>query len=144
MEAEKSLATIVLAINNDIAVIPRGAVHLRPNGEYWDNPMFSGLNEHEAENILNYSILRKPTTKWNSNLLQRSDYNKSIDVFDTLDTMIPEKNSFSLVTDKYNGYVFVKSLHWPGMIFYHQLKSQKHGYAYFGNGRKNLDILFMI
>lgn len=144
LEGEKQLATIVSAIMNDIAIIPRGAVHLRPNGEYWENPMFKGFNEQEAENILNYCLLRKPTTKWSTNLIQRSDYNKSVDVFDTLDTVMPENNSFSLVTDKYNGYVFLKSLHWPGMIFFHQLKSQKHGFAYFGNGCKNLDLLFMI
>lgn len=144
MGVEKRLATIILAITQDIAIVPRGAVHVRADGEYYENPMFAGLNEHEAENIFNYSLLRNPKNKWNKNLLQRSDYNKTIDALDTLDSVVPEDHSFALTTDKYNGFAFLKSLHWPEMIFFHQLKTRMHGYAYFGSGKKNLDLLFMI
>lgn len=41
-------------------------------------------------------------------------------------------------------YHSIKSTQWPGLVFYHQFSSNCSGYAYFGNGQKNLDVLFMM
>ena len=40
--------------------------------------------------------------------------------------------------------VYVRSLLWPGFVFYHVPGTRKHGYVYFGVFSKNLDLPFML
>lgn len=131
-------------ITEESALLPRGALYKRLDRKTVYSPFFRGLNQQAATKLFNYQLYRMPREKWNYNLLKRQNYNYPTDFFDTIDSIIPEDKTFALSIEKDRGIVFLKSLFWPGMSFYHKCNSKKHGFYYFGDGRKNLDILFMI
>ena len=43
-----------------------------------------------------------------------------------------------------NAVAVLRSLLWPGLVAFHAPGTAKFGYAYFGNGTKNLDLAFML
>lgn len=40
--------------------------------------------------------------------------------------------------------IILHSLYWPGMTFYHKLNTPHYGFLYVGNGKKNMDLPFMV
>lgn len=122
----------------------RGALIARSDGIYAYSSFFHGFNHLDASDINNYQLMRRPKEKWSANLLKRPDYNYSTDVFDTIASIAPESQSFSINIDNDCGLAIVKSLYWPGMVFFHKLQSNTHGFCYIGNGIRNHDLLFMV
>ncbi|XP_012253444.1 radial spoke head protein 9 homolog [Athalia rosae] len=143
LKEEDRLASIVEMINEDAFIVPRGAWFKCPNGEIRDNPGFQGLSVFDARHLKSFLHGRLPHEKWNTNLLTRSDYNYAIDFLDTIDRDIPE-GCWNLQLVQGCCTVILHSLFWPGMIFYHTLNSPHYGSLYVGNGKKNLDVPFMI
>lgn len=144
LKEEDRLSSLVNLITDESALLPRGALYKRTDSKTIFNPLFNGISQIEAVNMSNYQLYRLPREKWNYNLLKRQNYNYPTDFLDTIDNIIPEKNSYSTVIEKYNEIIFLLSLHYVGMIFYHKLHTKLHGFCYFGNGKKNFDLLFML
>lgn len=144
IKEEHRLACIVHMITEESALIPRGALFKHTDGLTVYNRLFHGFSHLQAIEMDNYQMFRVPKNKWNSNLLKKQDYNYATDLFDTANDIVPEKKTFSITLDNDQLIVFVKSLYWPGMIMFHKCLSDRHGFCYFGNGRKNMDLLFMI
>lgn len=138
------LGNIVMSISDECFVVPRGAIFKRIDNRTISNPAFRGLDLVQSGKLINYQLLRRPQYKWNFNLLKRSDYNYATDFLDTLDCIVPSDGSFAIRVDHLIGAVFIKSLHWPGTIFFHKCNTPFHGLVYFGTGRKNSDLLFML
>lgn len=131
-------------ISSECAVVPRGALTLRPDGLTTFSSFFQGLNHMEAFDLSNYQLLRQPKAPCAENLMKRPDYNYSTDTFDTIATILPEGQSFSVNIDPDSGLSVVKSMYWPGMVFFHKLQTNAHGFCYMGNGIRNHDLLFML
>lgn len=131
-------------ISSECAIVPRGALTLRPDGLITFSSFFQGLNQMEASDPINYQLLRQPRTPCAENLIKRPDYNYSTDTFDTIASILPEGQSFTVNMDSDSGLSVVKSLYWPGMVFFHKLRSNAHGFCYIGNGLRNHDLLFML
>lgn len=131
-------------ISSECAVVPRGALTLRPDGLTTFSSVFQGLNHMEAFDLINYQLLRQPKTSCAENLIKRPDYNYSTDTFDTIATVLPEGQCFSVNIDGDSGLSVVKSMYWPGMVFFHKLQMNAHGFCYIGNGLRNHDLLFML
>lgn len=135
-------------ISSECAVVPRGAITLRPDGLTTFSSFFQGLNHMEASEFCNYQLLRQPKASCAENLIKRPDYNYSTDTFDTIASILPEGKSFSVNIDGDCGFGFglsvVKSMYWPGMVFFHKLETNAHGFCYIGNGLRNHDFLFML
>lgn len=144
LKEEDRLACLVRCITDESAIIPRGALYKKLSGETVPNPAFAGITQSDAKNITNFQLFREPCNRWELNLLRRPSFNYTTDFLDTIDCIVPENHSFALITDLYYDCVYLKSLHWPGMVFFHKTNSNLHGFVYFGDGRKNLDMLFMI
>lgn len=140
---EQRLATVVKMITEEAATMPRGAIYLKSDGNVTFNPFFSGLTKNEAKLLGNYQYYREPRNKYNYNVLKRNHFNYSTDFLDTLDDAVPLHKSFIIDMHKSKDTVFLKSLHWPGMICYHKIKSGQYGFVYMGNGKKDLDVIFM-
>lgn len=135
---------IIKTITEECALVPRGAVSKQANGLNVLNTVFQGLELSIAADLNNYQLYRMPHSEWNENLLKRPSYDYATDFLDTLDAIAPPQHCNAVSLDRYDGMVFVKSLIWPGMLFFHKCETQMHGFAYFGNGRKNSELLFMI
>lgn len=144
MKEEDRLASTVRMISSECAVIPRGALSLRQDGSITFSSYFQGLNHMEASDINSYQLLRQPKATYTENLIKRPDYNYSTDIFDTIGSILPEGQSFSVNIDSDSGFSVVKSMYWPGMVFFHKLNMNAHGFCYIGNGLRNHDLLFML
>lgn len=144
LKEEDRLACIVTQITEESALMPRGCLTKRPDGKTIYAKEFRGLRASGAAKLTNFVLYRTPQQTWNANLLKKPDYNYSKDIFDTTDAILPGDRTFSLNVDNDRGLVLVRSLIWPGMLFFHKFNSRKHGFVYFGDGRKNMDLLFML
>lgn len=143
LKEEDRLASLVTLVNTEAALAPRGVNFQRPDGVVVENLAFEGLSPLEARELSSYLHTRTPTQKYNTNLLTRDDYNYAVDFLDPLDIDIPE-GSWIIQLEAGDSIVLLKSLYWPGLVFYHVLKTPKQGFAYIGNGKKCIDVPFML
>ncbi|XP_066598172.1 radial spoke head protein 9 homolog [Prorops nasuta] len=147
LKEEDRLASTVQLINEDAAVIPRGGWFKCLNGDVIENSAFEGLNRANAAQLKFYLHARPPQKKWITNLLLMEDYNYATDFLDSLDWDVPRKcwNLQLLQGAGLAGQlVILQNLYWPGMTFYHKINTPHYGFLYFGSGKKNMDLLFMV
>ncbi|KAK2579538.1 hypothetical protein KPH14_010840 [Odynerus spinipes] len=143
LKEEDRLAAVIESINEDAAIVPRGGWFKCPNGEVIENVAFDGLDATDASNLKSYLHARKPQQKWNTNLLTRPDYNYATDFLDSIDLDVPQ-GCWDLQLLSGCRLAILHSSYWPGMIFYHKLNTPHYGFLYIGNGKKNMDVPFMI
>lgn len=143
LKEEDRLASIVHQIINEAGVVPRGALFKNPEGMIIENLSFEGLSTLDAREIKSFQHFRIPTRKTNTNLLTRDDYNYAIDFLDPLDIDIPE-GCWQIQITQDEDKVILKSMYWPGLMFFHQLRTHKHGFIYFGYGKKSVDSTFTL
>ncbi|KAJ3657278.1 hypothetical protein Zmor_009315 [Zophobas morio] len=143
LKEEDRLSATVFFINEEAAVVPRGALYKRADGVIVHNLAFEGLTPVEARETICFLHYRVPKQKWNTNLLTRDDYNVAIDFLDSVDVDIPE-GCWTVNMTASEEVVVLKTLYWPGMFFYHWVKTPKHGFLYFGTGVKCLDVPFFL
>lgn len=143
LKEEDRLSCVVHAIVDEVAVVPRGALFRRPDGVTVENLSFEGLSTLDAREIFSFLHFRAPTRKQNSNLLTRDDYNYATDFLDPIDIDIPE-GCWILTISQAEDIVTLKSIYWPGFVFYHKINTPKHGCIYFGPGKRCTDAAFML
>lgn len=141
LKEEDRLASVVHQITYEAGVVPRGAIFKTPEGIVIENLSFEGLSTLDAREIKSFQHFRIPTRKMNTNLLTRDDYNYAIDFLDPLDIDIPE-GCWQIHITPEEDKVILKSMYWPGLMFFHQLRSSRHGFIYFGYGKKSIDSAF--
>lgn len=135
---------VMTRILQEAAIVPRGVLYHSTEGECVINPFYGGLDINESVSVVNYHHFRKPIYGAKENLLKREDCSYFVDVFDPADDVIPEHKSFVVTRDRERDVFVLKSLHWPGMVSFHRVNSNIYGFFYFGDGRKNWDMLFML
>lgn len=142
IKEDDRLACVVHMISQESAIVPRGIVYRQVSRCVTYNPCFRGLNHIDASLLKNFQLFRFPLNNRNYNLTKREDYNYQTDFLDTLDDVIPA-NSFTVrVNDR--DVCLIRSLKWLGMVFVHKLNTIYQGFVYLGDGRENLDLLFML
>lgn len=130
-------------ITEECAISPRGSLYKLTDGRVVPNEMFRGLNDLQCEDLSYYHIYRLPRNDPNVNLSKRSDYNYPIDFLDSIECVIPNGQAFSLNLQRNDRLIIIKSCIWLGMTFFHKINSNKYGFLYIGDGKKNNDLLFM-
>ncbi|XP_076463580.1 radial spoke head protein 9 homolog [Babylonia areolata] len=143
IKEEDRLSSIIAEIDEDVRIIPRGAFIKAPTGEVVSNRSFEGLSVAESSKLCNYMHFREPLVLNQKSLLQRANLDKAIDFMDNLEEDIP-RGSWALQFERGSGLVVLRSLLWPGYVFYHVPGTRCLGSVYFGNGEKNLDLPFML
>ncbi|CAD8082384.1 unnamed protein product [Paramecium primaurelia] len=136
------LAYVVNAIEFECALLPVGAVRLTPTHELRYNDSFEGLNLQEASKIINYQHFRAPQSPNKKELIAQDDALFHYDFFDQLDDH--PVGQWSLQTDSSKYQVTIRNLQWPGFLGYHRAGTRIFGYAYFGDGIKNVDLAFQL
>ena len=137
------LSYIVRQIDTDTSVIPKGAVKLTPEHQYRMNKTYKVLKPDELRNLANYIHFR-PIIKEEKKLeVENSDAVFSWDILDSIDTD-DVRGSWSIQLDPSKKISNVRSLLWPGYFAVHQSDSNIFGSVYFGKGKKNAELPFMI
>ncbi|XP_070577870.1 radial spoke head protein 9 homolog [Ptychodera flava] len=143
IKEEDRLASAIAQIDEDVAIVPRGAYVKTPHGTVIRNRSFAGLLIQEAVKLSSYFHFREPVRLNEKSLLEKADLDKAIDFLDSIDEDIP-KGSWSLHCERGSGLVILRSLLWQGLTFYHVPGTTKYGYVYVGTGEMNKDLPFML
>ncbi|XP_038214915.1 radial spoke head protein 9 homolog [Zerene cesonia] len=143
MQEEKRLAATISNICDEAEICARGQLIKQPDGTVVINPNFYGLTSAESKLLKSYLHIRPAQQRWNSNLLTRQDYNYSMDFLDSIDQDIPN-GCWNLSLEQCGSVAYLKSLYWPGMSYFHKIKTPEAGFLYVGNGKKNLDVPFLL
>ncbi|KAJ2950312.1 hypothetical protein O0L34_g11678 [Tuta absoluta] len=143
MREESRLAATISNIADEAEICARGQLIKRPCGTVVISPQFFGLTAAEAKHQKMYYHVRPAQHRWNTNLLTRPDYNYSMDFLDSIDQDIP-KGCWNLSMEMGKTVVFLRSLYWPGMTYFHRIRTPDAGFLYVGNGQKNLDVPFLL
>ncbi|KAI8422863.1 hypothetical protein MSG28_006603 [Choristoneura fumiferana] len=143
IKEESRLAGTISNICDEAEICARGQLIKQPDGTVVINPNFYGLTGSEAKQLKSYLHIRPSQQRWNSNLLSRQDYNYSMDFLDSIDQDIPS-GCWNLSLEQGGSVAYLKSLYWPGMTYFHKARTPDCGFLYVGNGRKNLDVPFLL
>ncbi|XP_063699741.1 radial spoke head protein 9 homolog [Culicoides brevitarsis] len=145
LKEEDRLACVVQIISHQTMIVPRGAICNDMKEIVKFNENFQGLTKKEAGSLENYQFYREPVNEYNFNLLKRENFNYSTDFLDTLDDLVPRNRSFAVTFERDDEKIVVlRSLHWMGATFLHEIESSLFVFAYFGDGKMNHDLLFML
>ncbi|GLE03087.1 hypothetical protein PINS_up011966 [Pythium insidiosum] len=107
------------------------------------NLSFRGLKWDQALQLFNYFHFREPDLPERAKALHQSE--GLVRPSDFLDPLIQDLDgSWSLAKDNTGSVVTLRNLFYPGAFAFHQPETPHHGYVYFGDGRKNLDLAFML
>ncbi|XP_034964084.1 radial spoke head protein 9 homolog isoform X1 [Zootoca vivipara] len=143
IKEEVRLVSAIDQIDKAVGIVPRGAYIKSPLGPVHENRNFEGLSLAEAKKLSSYFHFTEPVNLKNKTLLEKADLDPAIDFLDSLEHDIP-KGSWSIQFERGGRVVVLRSLLWPGLTFYHVPNTKQHGYIYFGNAEKNLDLPFML
>jgi radial spoke head protein 9 len=137
------LSYIVKQIDIDTCIIPKGALKLTSEHEYRINNSFKGIKSNELLNENNYLHFR-PSINNNIKLfIENIDSIFSYNILDPI-TLDPIKGCWSIQLDSTKKKVNLRNLLWPGFYAVHQSNTNLYGCVYFGDGKKNADLPFMI
>ncbi|XP_035177634.1 radial spoke head protein 9 homolog isoform X3 [Oxyura jamaicensis] len=131
-EEDRLIATID-QIDRAVGIIPRGAFVKTPLGSVHENRNFEGLSLTEAKKMSSYFHFTEPVNLKNKTLLEKANWDPSIDFLDSLEHDIPQ-GSWTVQLEKGGTVVVLRSLLWPGLTFYHVPMTKQYGYVYFGTG----------
>lgn len=140
---DKRLAAMIATLDHDTAIVPRGALRLTPTNAIEQSRTFEGLNFIEAQNLQSYFHLRVAESLPQKTLLERAKLDKALDFLDTIADDTPY-GVWNVQTSRGGAVVHLRSLLWPGFVFYHAVGTRKFGYLYWGSAEKNLDLPFML
>ena len=137
------LSYLIRQIDVDTCIIPKGALKLTAEHEFRINRGFKGLNKDDLDNENNFLHFRPIITEDKKLFIENIDAIFSEDILDPITTDIV-KGSWSIQLDATKTIVNLRNLLWPGFFAVHQSGSNLYGSIYFGDGKKNADLPFMI
>lgn len=137
------LAHTVAAIEADTGLVPRGAYVVTPTHHIVAEPMFVGLSGTEATSLDSYLHFRPAQHPSRAHALHKAAPVPNAAFLDPASEDEP-KGVWALRLDAGRGLVEVRSLKWPGYLFYHAVGTARYGGVYVGAGLLNGDLQFMM
>lgn len=137
------LAHTVQSIDADTCVVPRGKFVMDPTGMIVSNAGYAGLTGAEASKTSNYLLFRDPQSPVTLAKIRKVGVSNNLDFLDT----IVEGKPSGVWTVQVDGAITqakLRSLVWPGYEYKLEVGSAAGVGAYFGNGMKNEDVMFML
>lgn len=141
-EADR-LAQVVMEIDFDSAVVPKGAYALNEAHIVVPSVNFTGLGASEASVLESYVHFRSPTSIASLRALARDDVHFYGNFLDPLAEDLP-KGCWAVRQDPSAGLVTIRSLSWPGYTAFHAPQTSRFGGAYFGYAQKCKDLPFLL
>jgi len=137
------LAQLVLEIDYDTAVVPKGSYVLNEANQVKPGPDFKGLSFGDAQDLSAYLHLRPPASLAKLRALANDDPSFYANFLDPLTEDLP-KGSWAVRTDPSSSYISLRSLVWPGYVAYCVPGTPRFGGIYFGHALKNRDLPFIL
>mmetsp|Transcript_28676 Transcript_28676/g.55979 ORF Transcript_28676/g.55979 Transcript_28676/m.55979 type:complete len:306 (-) Transcript_28676:110-1027(-) len=140
---EERLACVVHEIDQSCSVVPFGAYLLQSDLQVVANPYYKGLPLAKGTDIKTYLHLRKPEIMPTKPVSELAGLSKTMDFLDSLNDDLPA-GAWSLKYDTPNNMIIIRSLAFPGYVFFSVVNSNVYGSAYVGTGLRNWDLAFML
>ena len=140
---EQRLAAVLKMIDDDTALLPRGAMLKTPTGAVAENRAFEGLSLEAGRKAASFLHFREPVNLPKKSLLERENLDQAIDFLDPISEDLPA-GSWSIQEERGGTVVVVRSLLWPGFTFFAVPNSRRFGHVYSGTGERNDDLGFML
>jgi len=137
------LSYVCSLIDHDVAVVPRGALMLDAAHRPILNRTYEGLSYSAAGNLKSYYHFRKAESTFAKSSMEKEGLVRAGDFLDPIANDKPD-GIWSLTMDPSNTTTCIRSFYWPGYFFYHTIATPEYGSVYFGDGRKNEDLAFML
>jgi len=137
------LGQVVVDIDFDTAVVPRGAHRLNEAHQIVPSSDFRGLGATEATALSKYAHFRPPANIAALRALARTDAEFFSNFLDPLESDVP-MGCWAVRQDASAGLVTLRSLSWPGYVAYHCPQTTKFGGLYFGYAQKSRDLPFLL
>jgi len=137
------LGQVVVDIDFDTAVVPRGAHRLNEAHQIVQSSDFRGLGATEATALSKYVHFRPPANIAALRALARTDAEFFANFLDPLEADVP-MGCWAVRQDASAGLVTIRSLSWPGYVAYHSPQTTKFGGLYFGYAQKSRDLPFLL
>lgn len=137
------LTFIVFAIENDCSIAPVGAFKMTPIHQVRRNEAFHGLQADQ--DLQSYLHFRNVQTQAYKDQLDQpgAPFNPNF-----LESIIDDQPrglwTIQGGKDHDDKIITIRSIMWPGFIFYHKAGTKKFGNLYIGDGLKNEELHFMI
>ena len=137
------MSYLVRQIDIDTCIIPKGALRLSAEHEFRINKGFKGLKPNELTDENNYLHFRAIINEDKKAFIENIDAIFSEDILDGI-ANDPVKGCWSIQLDPTKKIVNLRNLLWPGFFAVHQSNTNVYGCVYFGDGKKNADLPFML
>lgn len=148
VKEEARLSAVIMKIDEEAMLVPRGAFLRSPAGIVMKNGSFSGLSEKQVANLENWFHFSGPIKLPTKSLLEKADLAAPIDFLDQASGDVPSKGSWSIQNERGPGVdsslIKLRSLHWPGAESCHIPDTKQFARGYFGDGLKNINLPFML
>lgn len=107
------------------------------------NKSYNGLNDKESRNLENYYHFHESKDKLRSNLLGQEGVS---DVCKFLDPILEDdpKGLWCTTFNESISTTYIRNLTWPGFHYFGVNNKNIYGCCYFGYGKKENDVVFMI
>lgn len=137
------LAYMVEEIDHATSVVPLGAYVVSPMRQIIPNPSFHGLTWDQSSQLYNFFHLRFPDVPERAQIIETTE--GLVRARDFFDPLIQDLDGAWVVSkDNTGAYITLRNYVYPGALSFHQPLTACFGSVYFGDGRKNPDIAFMI
>ncbi|GMG14779.1 unnamed protein product [Phytophthora fragariaefolia] len=137
------LAHIVEEIDHATSVVPLGAYIVSPMHQVIANPSFHGLTWDQSMQLYNFFHFRQPDLPERAQIIESAE--GLVRAGDFFDPLIQDLDGAWVISkDNTSSYITLRNYVYPGTFCFHQPLSANYGSVYFGDGRKNPDIAFMI
>ncbi|KAJ3409980.1 hypothetical protein CcCBS67573_g00358 [Chytriomyces confervae] len=141
---EKRLSGVIQLMNYEVQIVPRGAYYRDGSLTLQLNPMFKGLQQSELGELTNYCHFREGFNINKKTVLERAtNFDETIDIFDSVSGDEP-RGVWTIQAERAGSVALLRSLLWPGYVFFHTPAPAKWGGMYYGWGLKNQNIGFML
>jgi radial spoke head protein 9 len=137
------LAYVVDEIDHATSVVPLGVYVVSPMHQVIANPSFPGLTWDQALQHYNFFHFRQPDLPERAQIIENAD--GLVRAGDFFDPLIQDLDgSWVISKDNTGSYTTLRNYVYPGAFCFHRPETPHYGTVYFGDGRKNPDIAFMI
>ncbi|KAJ3386335.1 Radial spoke head protein 9 [Lobulomyces angularis] len=149
LNEEKRLATVIKLIDHDVHIVPRGAYYRDSLHNMMINNLNQGLASHELGELSSYLHFRPGYSVDMKLLMERGElFQEGIDIFEPISRDEP-KGVWSIQVEKGGSIAILRSLLWPGYVFYHRPATSVNGCSqwgsvYYGNAQKNDNVGYML
>jgi radial spoke head protein 9 len=138
------LSSSVNAIDHCTCIVPRGVNYVTPIGEVVTNSNFKGLSRHDSVDLKSYLLNRVAEETSTKIRISKQKLSNNFDFLDSLADLNNLPGSWCIDVSESGESVRLRNLEWIGYEFHLEINTKKYVGAYFGDGQKNADIMFML